>query len=368
MAHIGDLIDVLKEDEQTVDYVKSKIKILEEREGNTKNCTGYTNAFHSTSNWRNNNNYRSPQRGGRGGARGRSCPIPRGNGRGSWRGSPHHTYQRGRGRENWHQQQQQREEKGFGASGTNDNSRSDGSAYITQVEYKSNENVCVIERNNCTREIEWVLDSGCSDHIINNINYYYNYIDLKDLVDVKVGDGRILKATKIGVFVHYFTVYNELKLNTMRNVFFVEKMDKSLISFSKVTMMNKIVSIDNISKIYSKSNNELNGIAFKTNNIYKMYSIIKSQEVHMSEQMTCNYTQKEKYHKLLGHVNFNYLDILCTNKLVNGMPNELENEYLKCGTCVQNKTHNIKFENNRHKSKEMLVLSMMSVRLRKYIL
>ena len=63
----------------------------------------------------------------------------------------------------------------------------------------------------------------------------------------------------------------------MRNVFFVEKMDKNLISFGKETMTNKIVSIDNISKIYSKSNNELNGIAFKTNNIYKMYSIIKSK-------------------------------------------------------------------------------------------
>ena len=85
-----------------------------------------------------------------------------------------------------------------------------------------------------------------------------------------------------------------------------------------------------------------------------MYSRIKSKEVHISEQMICNYTQKEKYHKLLGHVNFNYLDILCNNKLVNGMPNELENEYLKCGTCVQNKMHNSKFENNRHKSKEML--------------
>ena len=102
MAHIGDLIDVLKEDGQTVDYVKSKIKIQEEkeREENTKNRTGYTNAFHSTSNWRNNNNYRSPQRGARGGARGRGCPNPRGNGRGTCRGSPHHTYQRGRGQGN----------------------------------------------------------------------------------------------------------------------------------------------------------------------------------------------------------------------------------------------------------------------------
>ena len=54
-------------------------------------------------------------------------------------------------------------------------------------------------------------------------------------------------------------------------------------------------------------------------------------------------TLKEKYHRMLGHVNFSYLNILSKNNLVEGLPNNLESEYLKCGTCVQNKMTNTRF-------------------------
>ena len=42
-------------------------------------------------------------------------------------------------------------------------------------------------RNN---EIEWLLDSGCSDHIINNENYFENCIKLKEPVNIYLGDNR----------------------------------------------------------------------------------------------------------------------------------------------------------------------------------
>lgn len=78
---------------------------------------------------------------------------------------------------------------------------------------------------------------------------------IKNPVEVKVGDGKILKATKIGQVVHYFIENHELKLNTVKNVFFVEKMAKNLISLGKVAVANKIVSQDNTFKIYTKHNN-----------------------------------------------------------------------------------------------------------------
>lgn len=49
-----------------------------------------------------------------------------------------------------------------------------------------------------------------------------------------------------------------------------------------------------------------------------------------------------------------YLNVLAQNQLVHGIPNKLENENLKCGTCVQNKMHNIKFENQRRRAKDLL--------------
>ncbi|KAK9751518.1 hypothetical protein QE152_g4930 [Popillia japonica] len=57
--------------------------------------------------------------------------------------------------------------------------------------------------------IEWILDSGCSDHIINNDKYFSDFVELKKPVNVKVGDGRCLKATKIGNVIHNFNVFGK---------------------------------------------------------------------------------------------------------------------------------------------------------------
>ena len=55
-------------------------------------------------------------------------------------------------------------------------------------------------------------------------------------------------------------------------------------------------------------------------------------------------TQKERLHKMLGHINFKHLEHMCKNNLVDGLPNELESTYLKCCTCIRNKMHNLPFK------------------------
>jgi len=39
-------------------------------------------------------------------------------------------------------------------------------------------------------KVEWILDSGCTDHIINNESYFTYHVCLKNPINVKVGDGR----------------------------------------------------------------------------------------------------------------------------------------------------------------------------------
>ena len=57
---------------------------------------------------------------------------------------------------------------------------------------------------------------------------------------------------------------------------------------------------------------------------------------------------------MLGHVNFGYLNTLCKNKLLTGIPNEIESEFMKCKTCVENKMYNIPFNNKRTRANELL--------------
>jgi len=140
--------------------------------------------------------------------------------------------------------------------------------------------------------ISWILDSGCSDHIINDDRYFSEFVNLKSPINVKVGDGRTLKGTKVGKVFTYFLVNGIRQGITINNVFFVKNMDTNLISFGKVTEKNKIISIGNMSKIYNKIGNMI-GIAWKENGLYKMESFIAKYEnfANNVEKMT----QKEKF-------------------------------------------------------------------------
>ena len=65
---------------------------------------------------------------------------------------------------------------------------------------------------------------------------------------------------------------------------------------------------------------------------------------------------REKFHRIRGHVNFNYLDTMCKKKLIEGMPEKLEQVQLKCGACMQNKQHNVPIQSNRSRAREILEL------------
>ena len=67
-------------------------------------------------------------------------------------------------------------------------------------------------------------------------------------------------------------------------------------------------------------------------------------------------TKKVKFLRMLGHVNFDYLKKMCRHNLIDGLPSKLEDEYLKCGTCIRNKMHNLPFENKRSRASEIFEL------------
>jgi len=65
-------------------------------------------------------------------------------------------------------------------------------------------------------------------------------------------------------------------------------------------------------------------------------------------------TKKERFHRILGHVNFKYLNNICKNKIVDGMPENLEYINLKCGTCIKNKMNNLPFHDERTQAEEIM--------------
>lgn len=350
-SYIGDLIDILPKEERTVEYLKSKIKLksAEEKRSREQN----SNAFYMemrgkcyTCGKAGHKQVECPQGAAQGQEHGRGHGQSRGNYQRSYsRGYQRRGYSRGRS-------------SNRGASNVTRNHQgqhnTQGNAFITEVHTSqvNNKENKVGYKNH----INWILDSGCTDHIVNDDTVFDEYVTLDRPVEVKLGDGRMLKATKIGRIKAIFPVYENNVEITLYNVFYVKDMKQNLISYSKVTHKNKIVSCGNESRIYNQ-NRELIAIAKKEGNLYHMTSyVINNQDknVSVSVAKNVNMTMKEKWHRTLGHVNFNYLNKLCKNELLIGLPKELETEYVKCATCIESKMSNLPFENSRTKAKEIL--------------
>jgi len=124
--------------------------------------------------------------------------------------------------------------------------------------------------------------------------------------------------------------------------FIYREMNRNLLNYAQVTNKNKIVSKDNTANIYNEYD-KLIAIAFEENGLYQIRSYIVNKESNVT--INQRLTEKGKFHRIIGHVNFKYLETMCKDKLVEGLPSKLVSEFLKCGTCIHNKMHNLKFEN-----------------------
>lgn len=169
---------------------------------------------------------------------------------------------------------------------------------------------------------------------------------------VKLGDGRILEATTVGNIEAYFPVYEENSEVNLKNIFYVKEIKANLLSYSKITEKNSIVSKGRLPKIYNPFGKVI-AVAIEDERLYKMKCYVNEAMLE-ANMIKSNVTTKEKLHRTLGHINSNNLEIMCKNEALDGLPKKIESEYLKCATCIQNKMHNLLFHNNRTRAEDIL--------------
>lgn len=113
-----------------------------------------------------------------------------------------------------------------------------------------------------------------------------------------------------------------------------------------IVAKNETANISNQAK-------ELIAVADKINNLYFIKKIVSQNEMSAH---SIKLTQKEICHRALGHVNFQYLNKLINNKLVDSLPDRIERTETTCSNCIKSKMTNALFEINRKKTTEMIEL------------
>ncbi len=106
---------------------------------------------------------------------------------------------------------------------------------------------------------------------------------------------------------------------------------------SKISKNCTIVAKKDDAKIYDTETRKLITVAKKFNDLYYVNSILNNRNnVSNNESSLSNneneafvnsvkLTEKERWHRNLGHVNFNYLNKIVKNKLLDGSPEKIEN-------------------------------------------
>lgn len=107
----------------------------------------------------------------------------------------------------------------------------------------------------------------------------------------------------------------------MLNAFHVRDMDRNLISYAKITDKHKTSFVGNIENVLDKDSKSI-AITRKEGRLYKMMSAIYKDEVKVNIMISNKngMTAKEKTHRKLSRLNYNYLNMLYKHQLLEGKP------------------------------------------------
>ncbi|CAJ2662467.1 unnamed protein product [Trifolium pratense] len=186
----------------------------------------------------------------------------------------------------------------------------------------------------CEKNEEWFLDSGCSNHMTPHREWLTNF-DASKRSSIKLADGRKLAAEGIGNIV--IKSKNGGKV-IISEVLYVPGMNCNLLSLGQLVQRGFSVSMeDNALKLFDKMKNLVLMCSLSNNRTYRC----KISSVDMMCMSTTVIDEVEAlWHKRYGHLNYRSLSDLNSKELVYGLP-KFKTKKSICEICVKSK-HNRK--------------------------
>lgn len=195
--------------------------------------------------------------------------------------------------------------------------------------------------------IEFIVDSGASDHFINDEKYFNGqYIDLRTPISVSVAkDGQKMVATKLGTII--------TESFTIKNVLFVKDLKANLLSVRKIEQAGLSVTFENNSVVVSKEKH----IVFQATCNDRVYSVKFKLKGESVAQKACTLKANQcniLWHRRLGHPSNEKMKQLQREQYINISGSDGKD--IICEICVKSKQTRGRFQKYNVKTNRPLEL------------
>ncbi|KAI3509833.1 hypothetical protein L1887_25356 [Cichorium endivia] len=206
-------------------------------------------------------------------------------------------------------------------------------------------------REHIDYEKDWIIDSGCSNHMTGDQKKLRNLKEYKGSRVVLTANNSRLPIAHIG----NTTVVpgNESDLVSLQNVFHVPGMKKNLLSVSQLTSSGNYV-------LFGPQDVKV----YKDLKIFEKPTIegrrVESVYVLSAESAYVDKTRKNEtadlWHARLGHVGYHKLKVIIEKSMLKGLPQLEVKTDVVCAGCQYGKAHQLPYKESKFRAKKPLEL------------
>ena len=202
----------------------------------------------------------------------------------------------------------------------------------------------VTQEEKCDNNQHWFLDSGCSRHMTPSKHEFEKYIELKHPVSVGLADESNILGYGIGNIKIKLFDGNELVPVVIKNVLFVPKLKRKLLSITDITDRGSSVTFKEKScTLKMKDKTFLFGQ--RHGKLWRLYCQREQCFLSSAECFYAKETSLNLWHQRYGHLSHGNLDILNKKNMVEGIGTlDFKNDPKEiCEGCVMGKQTRLPF-------------------------
>ncbi|KAL3502821.1 hypothetical protein ACH5RR_037270 [Cinchona calisaya] len=205
-------------------------------------------------------------------------------------------------------------------------------AFCCTTDKKDELALTIVNTNPINYNVDWIIDSGCSNHMIGDTRKLTNLTEYKGDRVVVTTDNSRLPMTHIGKTI-ILPRYNSRHVK-LQHVYHVPEMKKNLLLVSQLTAFNNFV-LFGPDEVKVCQNEKITGTPIMQGKRMETVYMMSTQEAYVDKARK-NETA-DLWHARLGHVSYHKLKIMMMKSMLKGLPQLDVRDDIVCADHLRSK-------------------------------